>query len=154
VVGIAAQQSLGNIFAGLVLLLARPYVIGDHIRVRSGALGGPIDGTVAGMDLLYTTLETEEGLVRLPNSGLLAAAVGPRPKQTAGSEPPSVADVSGEDTTQQSGLLDRQHDPDRQPPHYNDRPQQPLRNPAGHGGAELGPDDGAQREDPRRAPRR
>ncbi len=79
IVGIAAQQSLGNIFAGLMLLLARPYVVGQQIRVRSGALGGPIDGTVVGMDLLYTTLETAEGPVRLPNAGLLAAAVGPRP---------------------------------------------------------------------------
>jgi small-conductance mechanosensitive channel len=79
VVGIAAQQSLGNIFAGLMLLLARPYVIGDEVRIRSGAMGGPIDGTVVGMDLLYTTVETDEGPVRLPNSGLLASAVGPRP---------------------------------------------------------------------------
>lgn len=123
VVGIAAQQSLGNIFAGLVLLLARPYVVGEHIRVRSGALGGPIDGTVAGMDLLYTTLDTEEGLVRLPNAGLLAAAVGPRPKATANSEPPSVADVSSQDTTELSGLPDRQHDADRQPADHDDRPK-------------------------------
>jgi small-conductance mechanosensitive channel len=79
VVGIAAQQSLGNIFAGLMLLLARPYVIGDQVRIRSGALGGPIDGTVVGMDLLYTTVLTDEGPVRLPNSGLLASAIGPRP---------------------------------------------------------------------------
>jgi small-conductance mechanosensitive channel len=36
VVGIAAQQSLGNVFAGLVLLLARPFAVGNRIRVRSG----------------------------------------------------------------------------------------------------------------------
>ena len=95
IVGIAAQQSLGNIFAGLVLLLARPYTIGEHIRVRSGALGGPIDGTVVGMDLLYTTLDTEEGPIRLPNAGLLAAAVGPRPKPSDDVEPPAVADAGG-----------------------------------------------------------
>ena len=155
VVGIAAQQSLGNIFAGLVLLLARPYVIGEHIRVRSGALGGPIDGTVVGMDLLYTTLDTEEGLVRLPNAGLLAAAVGPRPKPSTDSEPPSVRDVNpdSQDTTRLSGLPDRQHDADRQPADHDDRPKYPLGNPARHRSAELGPDDGAQREDPRRSPR-
>jgi small conductance mechanosensitive channel len=96
IVGIAAQQSLGNIFAGLMLLLARPYVIGDHIRVRSGSLGGPIDGTVTGMDLLYTTLDTEEGMVRLPNAGLLAAAVGPRPAKDATSRAPSVADADAQ----------------------------------------------------------
>jgi small-conductance mechanosensitive channel len=138
IVGIAAQQSLGNIFAGLVLLLARPYTIGEHIRVRSGSLGGPIDGTVVGMDLLYTTLETEEGPVRLPNAGLLAAAVGPRPKKTADPEP--------------SGLPDGQHDPDGQAAYDDDRTQDLLRDPAGHGRAELGPDDRAQGQDPRRAP--
>lgn len=79
VVGIAAQQSLGNIFAGLMLLLARPYVIGDEVRIYSGALGGPHDGLVVGMDLLYTTLQTSEGAMRIPNAGLLASAVGPRP---------------------------------------------------------------------------
>ncbi|MHB8504336.1 MAG: mechanosensitive ion channel domain-containing protein, partial [Acidimicrobiales bacterium] len=41
--GIAAQSSLGNVFAGIVLVLARPFTVGDHIRVRSGALGGLFD---------------------------------------------------------------------------------------------------------------
>ena len=155
IVGIAAQQSLGNIFAGLVLLLARPYTIGEHIRVRSGALGGPIDGTVVGMDLLYTTLETEEGPVRLPNAGLLAAAVGPRPK------PPPTSSRRGRrggrhrtDTTQLSGLPNGEHDADRQAADDDDRPQHPLRDPARHRGPELRPDDRAQREDPGRPPRR
>jgi small-conductance mechanosensitive channel len=79
VVGIAAQQSLGNIFAGLLIILARPFAIGDEIRVRSGALGGPIDGRVIALSLIYTTLETDEGPVQLPNLGLLSSAVGPRP---------------------------------------------------------------------------
>ncbi len=39
VLGIAAQQSLGNIFASLVLLFARPFSVGEHIRVRSGTVG-------------------------------------------------------------------------------------------------------------------
>ena len=81
VVGIAAQQSLGNIFAGLLIILARPFAIGDEIRVRSGALGGPIDGRVISLSLIYTTLETDEGPVQLPNLGLLSSAVGPRPPQ-------------------------------------------------------------------------
>jgi hypothetical protein len=83
VLGIAAQQSLGNVFAGMVLLLARPFTIGDHIRIRSGALGGIFDGVVLGMSLTYVTLSTDDGLLKIPNSGLLAAAVGPyRPKPT------------------------------------------------------------------------
>ena len=39
VVGIAAQQTLGNFFAGLVLLFARPYVPGQRVPVTSGAMG-------------------------------------------------------------------------------------------------------------------
>jgi len=77
IVGIAAQQTLGNFFAGLVLLFARPYVPGQHVKIRSGALGGPFEGIITGSGLMYTTIDTEEGLVSLPNSGLLGAAVGP-----------------------------------------------------------------------------
>ncbi len=76
--GIAAQQSLSNAFAGLVLLIARPFVIGEQVTVRGGPLGGPYDGQVAAIGLLYTTLLTTEGPLHLPNSGLLAAATGPR----------------------------------------------------------------------------
>lgn len=89
VLGIAAQQSLGNIFASLVLLFARPFVVGDHIRVRSGALGGIFDARVLGLDLTYVTLETDEGIVRVPNSAMLAAGIGhPRPAPT----PPETRD--------------------------------------------------------------
>ena len=79
VIGIAAQQVLGNLFAGLVLLLARPYRPGESIRVYAGALNGPHDGTVESADLLFTVLRTADGPLRIPNSALLAAAVGPVP---------------------------------------------------------------------------
>jgi len=79
IVGIAAQQALGNVFAGLVLLLARPFNVGDAIRIRSGSLGGELTGTVTGMGLTYVTLDTSEGLLSLPNSALLAAGIGPQP---------------------------------------------------------------------------
>jgi small-conductance mechanosensitive channel len=77
VIGIAAQQSLGNVFAGMVLLLARPFAVGNHIRVRSGALGGEFYGTVTSMSLTYVSVLTDDGLLKVPNSSLLAAAVGP-----------------------------------------------------------------------------
>jgi small-conductance mechanosensitive channel len=80
VIGIAAQQSLGNFFAGLVLLVARPYVPGQRIVVRSGGLGGPFEGTVTATGLVYTTLLTPDGPINIPNSGLLAAAIGPAPE--------------------------------------------------------------------------
>ncbi|MFZ0249874.1 MAG: mechanosensitive ion channel domain-containing protein [Acidimicrobiales bacterium] len=77
VIGIAAQQSLGNVFAGLVLLMARPFAVGNRVRVRSGALGGEFYGIVTSMSLTYVSVLTEEGMLKVPNSSLLAAAVGP-----------------------------------------------------------------------------
>jgi small-conductance mechanosensitive channel len=79
VVGIAAQQSLGNAFAGLVLLFSRPFAVGDYITLRSGALGGQYDGEVSAITLMYTVVQTPEGPMSFPNSGVLSSATGPRP---------------------------------------------------------------------------
>ena len=79
VLGIAAQQSLGNVFAGLVLLLARPFGVGDHIRIRAGALGGIFEAWVVDMSLTYVTLRTDDGPLKVPNSAMLAAGVGQLP---------------------------------------------------------------------------
>jgi small conductance mechanosensitive channel len=87
VVGIAAQQSLGNFFAGVVLLFARPFVPGQRVKIRSGALGGPFEGVITASGLMYTTIETEEGVVNLPNAGLLAAAIGPAPEPAKDLDP-------------------------------------------------------------------
>ena len=77
IIGIAAQQSLGNVFAGFVLLTARPFAVGNHIRIRSGALGGEFYGTVTSMSLTYVSVLTDQGMLKVPNASLLAAAVGP-----------------------------------------------------------------------------
>ena len=73
--GIAAQQSLANLFAGLVLLFAHPFRVGDRVRLRAGALSGPVDGIVIDLSLAYVRLDTEEGPLLVPNSQALAAAV-------------------------------------------------------------------------------
>ena len=73
--GIAAQQSLANLFAGLVLLFARPFRVGDHVRFRAGALSGQVEGIIIDISLTYVRLQTDEGPVLLPNSQALAAAV-------------------------------------------------------------------------------
>jgi small-conductance mechanosensitive channel len=75
VLGIAAQQSLSNIFASLVLLFARPFAVGEHIRVRSGTVG-VVDAWVLGIGLTYVTLQTEDGILKVPNSVVLAAGIG------------------------------------------------------------------------------
>ena len=81
VLGIAAQQSLGNVFAGIVLLVARPFRAGDLVRVRTGSLGGPFEGHVVSMGLIYVVFTTEEGTSLIPNLTLLASGIvrSPRP---------------------------------------------------------------------------
>jgi hypothetical protein len=78
-VGIAAQQALSNVFAGLVLLLAHPFRVGDAIRMRAGALSGEIDGTVTEIGITYVRLSTGSGVISIPNSQVLNAVVGPLP---------------------------------------------------------------------------
>jgi small conductance mechanosensitive channel len=77
VAGLAAQQTLGNLFAGMVLLSARPFRVGERIRLQAGALGGQIDGIVSSLGLLYTTLARGEDRIMIPNNGVLAAVVVP-----------------------------------------------------------------------------
>jgi small-conductance mechanosensitive channel len=76
ILGIAAQQALGNVFAGIVLLLSRPFVVGDAVRFRAGAFSGQIEGTVTEIGITYLRLDTADGVLHLPNSQVLAAAVG------------------------------------------------------------------------------
>jgi small-conductance mechanosensitive channel len=85
--GIAAQQSLSNIFAGMVLLLSRPFHVGDHIELLAGALGGQLQGTVTEIGITYIRLDTGDSVMSVPNSQVLAAAVGPVPPETGEPEP-------------------------------------------------------------------
>ncbi len=78
VFGLAAQQTLGNVIAGMVLLSARPFRVGERIRLQAGAVGGFIEGTVASLGLLYTTLATQgEDRILIPNNVVLSAVVVP-----------------------------------------------------------------------------
>ena len=78
-VGIAAQQSLSNVFAGIVLMLARPFRVGDSIRMQAGALGGQISGNILEVGITYVRLATATGVISIPNSQVLNAVVGPLP---------------------------------------------------------------------------
>lgn len=83
-IGIAAQQSLSNVFAGLVVLLSRPFIVGDAIQFRSGAMGGLLEGTVIEIGITYLRLDTADGPMSLPNAQVLAAAVS-HPAEPSGS---------------------------------------------------------------------
>jgi hypothetical protein len=88
-IGIAAQQALGNLFSGIMLQLARPFVVGDTVRMRAGGLSGQIEGTVTDIGITYVRLDTDEGKLNVPNSQVLAAAVGPLRR------PPAPAPAGG-----------------------------------------------------------
>jgi small-conductance mechanosensitive channel len=92
-VGIAAQQALSNVFAGMVLVFARPFVVGEAIRLRAGALGGTLDGTVTEIGITYVRLDAGGSVVAIPNSQVLNAVIGPIPAGEGDASPaPAVAD--------------------------------------------------------------
>lgn len=77
IVGLAAQQTLGNFFAGTVLLSARPFRVGERVRLQGGPLAGRLEGTVSSLGLLYTTFATGDDSILVPNSVVLNVAVMP-----------------------------------------------------------------------------
>jgi small-conductance mechanosensitive channel len=77
ILGLAAQQTLGNLFAGMVLLSARPFRVGERVRFQAGAVGGQIEGIVSSLGLLYTTLAQNEDRIMVPNNVVLSAVVVP-----------------------------------------------------------------------------
>jgi small conductance mechanosensitive channel len=77
VLGLAAQQTLGNLIAGAVLLSARPFRVGERVRLQAGGLAGHAEGVVSSLGLLYTTLARGEDRIMVPNSVVLGAAVVP-----------------------------------------------------------------------------
>src|SRR5213078_1556805 len=70
-------QTLGNLIAGTVLLSARPFKVGDRVRLQGGQVGGQIEGVVSSLGLLYTTFATGEDSIMVPNSVVLNVAVLP-----------------------------------------------------------------------------
>jgi small-conductance mechanosensitive channel len=77
VVGLAAQQTLGNLIAGMVLLSARPFRVGVRVRLEAGAIGGTQEGVVSSLGLLYTTLARGDDRIMIPNTAVLGAVVVP-----------------------------------------------------------------------------
>lgn len=77
VFGLAAQQTLGNLIAGTVLVSARPFQVGDRVRLQGGGLAGSVEGVVSSFGLLYTILAQRTDLIMIPNSVVLNVSVAP-----------------------------------------------------------------------------
>ena len=54
-IGLALQGSLSNFAGGVMLLLFKPFLVGDYIELPSGEAG-----TVKGISIFYTTLTTPD----------------------------------------------------------------------------------------------
>ncbi len=73
VVGLAAQSTLGNLIAGVSLVLYRPFKIGDRLQVSAPT--GTETGLVVNIDLGYTLLRTpDQRLLVIPNSIIASQA--------------------------------------------------------------------------------
>jgi small-conductance mechanosensitive channel len=102
IVGLAAQQTLGNLIAGTVLLSARPFRVGERVRLQGGGIAGQIEGIVSSLGLLYTTFAQGADQVMVPNSVVLNVAIVPlrepdgvdlRARLTAGVTPLDVQEL-------------------------------------------------------------
>ena len=69
-VSLALQNTLANLAGGLVLLVAKPFVVGDYVEADG------VSGTIAAVDLAYTTFITPDNKeIFVPNSQLSAAKI-------------------------------------------------------------------------------
>jgi small conductance mechanosensitive channel len=77
VVGLAAQTTIGNLFAGVLLLSVQPFRVGDRVRLQAGNLAGIVEGTVSQLGLLYVTLTQGDDVILVPNNTVVTAAIVP-----------------------------------------------------------------------------
>ncbi|MBM3555172.1 MAG: mechanosensitive ion channel [Alphaproteobacteria bacterium] len=67
--GFALKDVVSSSVAGLMILLARPFRVGETIKV------GDFSGKVASVDLRYTVLVDDKGRYLIPNSTVLTSPV-------------------------------------------------------------------------------
>ena len=69
-VSMALQNTLSNLAGGLVLLVTKPFVVGDYVEADG------ISGTIAAVDMSYTTFVTPDNKqIFVPNSQLSATRI-------------------------------------------------------------------------------
>ncbi len=69
-IGLALQGGLSNLAGGVMLLIFKPFVIGDYVE----AFG--YEGTVRSISLFYTTIVTiDNKVIQIPNGGLSNSSI-------------------------------------------------------------------------------
>ena len=116
-VTLAAEDILGNVAGGLVILSSHPFNIGDEIEVSG------ITGTVREITLNHTKLETADGhFIMQPNKELSSSRIA---RHTGGACPGGVPHRLRQQRhrvfrtllDKGGGLLDGVFRPEREPPH-------------------------------------
>src|SRR4051812_35986910 len=77
ILGLAAQNTLGNVLAGMLLLSTQPFRVGDRVRFQAGGLAGQVEGVVMSLGLIYVTLAQGEDTIMVPNNVAMSSAVVP-----------------------------------------------------------------------------
>lgn len=71
-VGMALQGSLSNLAGGVLILMLKPFAIGDYIMEKNTGQ----EGTVTGIDIFYTRLRTVDNkMVVVPNGALSSTSI-------------------------------------------------------------------------------
>ena len=83
ILGLAAQNTLGNVLSGLLLISARPFTVGERVRLQAGNIAGQIEGTATGFGLLYVTFAVGDDVMMVPNSTVLMSAIVPLKEPTS-----------------------------------------------------------------------
>ena len=83
-IGMALQGALGNIAGGIMLLIFRPFSVGDYIST------GTEEGTVRSISLVYTVLTTiDNRRISIPNGSLMNSSI-----SNASAEPLRRVDIN------------------------------------------------------------
>ncbi|TFG27999.1 MAG: mechanosensitive ion channel [Promethearchaeota archaeon] len=70
IIGFAAMNTLGNIIAGLIIMITKPFSVGDRIRYK-GKIADVVD-----IELIYTVLIDLDGVeIHVPNQLLLSEEI-------------------------------------------------------------------------------
>lgn len=71
-IGLALQGSLSNLAGGLLILILKPFRVGDYIKTETNA----IEGTVTAIDIFYTRLKSNDNqTIVIPNGTLSNSSI-------------------------------------------------------------------------------
>lgn len=69
-IGFASTQTVGNFLAGLYIMISRPFMVGDYVRI------GDVEGEVREITINYTKIYTPTcNIMEMPNRKVLDSTI-------------------------------------------------------------------------------